>query len=301
VQSVDVREGLDNTLVMLRGKLKAGISIRREYAEDLPHIQAYGSELNQVWTNILDNAADAMDGQGAITLRAYREDDWIIVEIEDTGPGIPEDIQPKIFDPFFTTKPPGKGTGLGLNISYNIVVQKHRGDIKVYSRPGKTCFQVKLPVNLDSPRRTEPPVVAVPRMSDEEMRQILQSAKNVAVVGISANEDRPAYTIPLYLQSQGYRILPVNPSLEVVLGETAYPDLLAIPEPVDVVLIFRRSEAVPTIVDEAIRIGAKVIWMQEGIINESAAQTAREAGMRVVMDTCMRNQHKRLIVGMSGG
>jgi signal transduction histidine kinase len=152
IQSVDVHEDLDNTLVVLHSKLKAGIAVHREYAQELPRIQAYGSELNQVWTNIIDNAADAMDGQGELALRTRQEDQWVVVEIEDNGPGIPEAIQSKIFDPFFTTKPPGQGTGLGLNIVHNIVVHKHRGKITAHSQPGKTCFQVKLPINFESDR-----------------------------------------------------------------------------------------------------------------------------------------------------
>ncbi len=152
VQSVDIHEGLNDTLVMLRSKLKAGVQVRREYAQDLPRIEAFGSELNQVWTNIIDNAVSAMDGQGEIVVRTYRQDAWVIVEIKDTGPGIPQNIQAKIFDPFFTTKPPGKGTGLGLSISHTIIVQKHKGKIAVYSRPGKTCFEVKLPLNFEAPQ-----------------------------------------------------------------------------------------------------------------------------------------------------
>ena len=150
VQAVDLNEGLDNTLLILRHKLKSGISVRREYAPDLPKIQAYGSELNQVWTNLLDNAADALGEQGAITIRTRQEGRWVVVEIEDNGPGIPAEIQSKIFDPFFTTKPPGKGTGLGLDISYNVVVHKHRGDIKLFSEPGRTCFQTWLPINFEA-------------------------------------------------------------------------------------------------------------------------------------------------------
>jgi signal transduction histidine kinase len=150
VQAVDVHEGLDSTLVMLRSKLKGGITVRREYAPDLPRIQAYASELNQVWTNIIDNAADAMEGKGEIVVRTRREGEWVVVEIEDNGPGIPEAIQPKLFDPFFTTKPPGAGTGLGLNISHNIIVQKHGGTIAVTSQPGETRFVVKLPMQLPS-------------------------------------------------------------------------------------------------------------------------------------------------------
>jgi len=149
VQDVDVHEGLDNTLVMLRSKLKKGITVHRDYCANLPRIEAYGSELNQVWTNIIDNAIAAMNGQGEITLRTHHDGRWITVEIEDTGPGIPEAIQSRIFDPFFTTKPPGEGTGLGLNISHNIVVQKHKGTLTAVSEPGKTCFQTRLPLTLE--------------------------------------------------------------------------------------------------------------------------------------------------------
>jgi signal transduction histidine kinase len=146
VQSVDLREGLDNTLIILGSKLKRGVTVVREYAEDLPVIEAYASELNQVWTNIIDNAIDAMDGEGTLILRAYRDDPWVVVEIEDDGQGIPEELQSMIFDPFFTTKGPGEGTGLGLNISRNLVIQKHRGEITVTSEPGRTCFAVRLPL-----------------------------------------------------------------------------------------------------------------------------------------------------------
>ena len=148
VQTVDLHEGLNNTLLILRHKLKQGITVRREYAPDLPQFQAYGTELNQVWTNIIDNAADALDGHGEITIRTRQEGEWVVVEIEDNGPGIPQDIVDRIFDPFFTTKPPGHGTGMGLDISYNIIVHRHQGDIKVDSQLGKTCFQIWLPINL---------------------------------------------------------------------------------------------------------------------------------------------------------
>jgi signal transduction histidine kinase len=149
IQSVNIHEGLDDTLVMLRSKLKAGVRVRREYANNLPKIEAYGSELNQVWTNIIDNAVGAMEGQGEITLCTYQENGWIVVEIKDNGSGIPPEIQGKIFDPFFTTKPQGQGTGLGLNISHSIIVQKHGGEISVQSKPGETCFQVKLPIQFE--------------------------------------------------------------------------------------------------------------------------------------------------------
>jgi signal transduction histidine kinase len=149
IQSVNIHEGLDDTLVILRSKL-SGIQVTQDYAKDLPLIEAYGNELNQVWTNILDNAISAMEGSGKILIKTYLQDPWMVVEISDTGPGIPKKIQSKIYDPFFTTKPPGEGTGLGLNISYNIIVQKHKGTIDVQSNPGETCFKIKLPLNLNS-------------------------------------------------------------------------------------------------------------------------------------------------------
>jgi PAS domain S-box-containing protein len=150
VQSVDLREGLDNTLVILQNKLKGGVRVVKEYADDLPVIEAYAGELNQVWTNLIDNAIDAMNGNGTLIVRTRWEDPWVVVEIEDDGPGIPEEDQSIIFDPFFTTKPPGEGTGLGLNISRNLVVKKHRGELSVSSRPGRTCFVVRLPLDIDS-------------------------------------------------------------------------------------------------------------------------------------------------------
>jgi len=146
VQAVDVHEGLDNTLLVLGHKLKTGIRVRKEYAPNLPNIQANGSELNQVWTNIIDNATDALEGQGEVTIRTRQEEGWVVIEIQDDGPGIPAEIQSRIFEPFFTTKPSGLGIGLGLDISHNIIVQKHQGDIRVVSEPGKTRFEVWLPV-----------------------------------------------------------------------------------------------------------------------------------------------------------
>jgi len=144
VQRVDLRKGIESTLVILRPKLKDGVRVVREFAPDLPLIDAYGSELNQVWTNILDNAIDAMGGRGEIRIRAYPQDDEVVVELCDNGPGMPPDLRDRIFEPFFTTKPPGLGTGLGLHISHNVVV-RHGGRINVRSRPGETCFEVVLP------------------------------------------------------------------------------------------------------------------------------------------------------------
>jgi len=148
VQSIDLRKELDNTLIIMRSKLKKGVEVVREYAEDLPAIEAYASELNQVWTNLIDNGIDAMEGSGTLIIRAKREDPWLVVEIEDSGPGIPPEHLPKIFDPFFTTKPPGEGTGLGLNISRNLIVKKHHGEMSVKSKPGSTCFTVHLPMDF---------------------------------------------------------------------------------------------------------------------------------------------------------
>jgi len=145
-QDVDVNKGLDSTLTMLSHKLKRGIKVIREYDPNLPRIPSYGSELNQVWTNLIDNAADAMEGQGELRVRTCREDtDEIMVEFIDSGPGIPPEIQTKIFDPFFTTKPLGEGTGLGLDTVYRIV-RNHRGSVNFISEPGKTSFRVRLPI-----------------------------------------------------------------------------------------------------------------------------------------------------------
>jgi len=146
IQAINLKAGIEDTLLILGSKLRGGINVQRDYAEDLPTIQGYGSELNQVWTNIIDNAIDAMNGSGEIKIRTRSEGDWAVVGIEDNGPGIPQENQSKVFDAFFTTKPPGRGTGLGLNISYNIVVLKHRGDIRLVSKPGQTRFEVWLPL-----------------------------------------------------------------------------------------------------------------------------------------------------------
>jgi signal transduction histidine kinase len=145
VQNVDVNEGIRNTLVILRSKLKSGVSVSLELSDDLPLIEGFGGELNQVWTNLIDNAVDAMGGHGEIGLRTSLVGDRLRVEVEDDGPGIPADAQSRVFDAFFTTKPPGKGTGLGLNTTYKIV-QKHDGLIRLDSKPGLTRFTVDLPL-----------------------------------------------------------------------------------------------------------------------------------------------------------
>ncbi len=145
VQNVDIVKGLENTLTIMNYKLKHGVKVNRDYDKNPLLVNSFGSELNQVWTNIIDNAIDAMGGNGEIRIRAYREDDCAIVEIRDNGPGIPSDILPHIFDPFFTTKSVGEGTGLGLDTVQRIM-KKHRGSVQVFSKPGDTCFQVRLPL-----------------------------------------------------------------------------------------------------------------------------------------------------------
>ncbi len=130
-----------------------------------------------------------------------------------------------------------------------------------------------------------------------DIKTILEQVKVLAVVGLSRRESRPGYYVPAYMHAAGYRIIPVNPYLEEALGEKAYPDLVSIPEPVDMVVIFRRSEDVPPVVDDAIEIGAKVVWMQLGIINEEAATKARAAGLQVVMNSCIKIDHQRLFGG----
>ncbi len=131
-------------------------------------------------------------------------------------------------------------------------------------------------------------------MNDPQLKELYRSIKTIASVGVSSNEDKPSFGITLYLQERGYRIIPVNPTAKEIHGEQVYADLLAIPEKVDVVQLFRRSEDVPPFVDQAIQIGAKVVWMQEGISNPEAAQKAEAAGLTVVMDRCMRAEHMRL-------
>jgi signal transduction histidine kinase len=146
VQELDVHKGLDNTLLILKYKLKKkNISVTRDYAESLPHIKAYGSELNQVWTNLIVNAVDAMRDGGTLKVRTKREPTDIMVEIRDNGAGIPPAARTRIFEPFFTTKPVGEGTGLGLDTVARIV-RKHRGNVRFESKPGDTCFQVRLPI-----------------------------------------------------------------------------------------------------------------------------------------------------------
>jgi signal transduction histidine kinase len=145
-QWIDVHEGLVATLVMFSGKLTKTVTVTKDFDKTLPKIPAYPAELNQVWTNLIDNALAAMDGAGTLTVRTALDNDWLLVEIADTGPGIPPDIRKRVFEPFFTTKGVGEGTGLGLDVSWRVVVNRHHGDLSVESRPGNTRFQVRLPL-----------------------------------------------------------------------------------------------------------------------------------------------------------
>ena len=145
-QDADLRALLKSTLVMMNRKLE-GLELVKELDPDLPPVPCYAAELNQVWTNLIDNAVGAMGGSGTLTVRSRRDGEHAVVEIGDTGPGIPDAVRPRIFEPFFTTKDVGEGTGLGLDISWRIVVNKHHGDIRVHTGPGGTTFEVRLPLH----------------------------------------------------------------------------------------------------------------------------------------------------------
>jgi signal transduction histidine kinase len=146
-----VRELLDSTLVMLAGKIPPGITIVKEYDPAMPPVPAYPAELNQVWTNLIDNAVSAINGAGTLTVRTSLVNDHAVVEFGDTGSGVPPEIKDRIFEPFFTTKPVGEGTGLGLDISWRIIANKHHGGISVESVPGDTRFRVWLPLTAAEP------------------------------------------------------------------------------------------------------------------------------------------------------
>jgi signal transduction histidine kinase len=147
-QMIDVHDGIDSTLVMLGRKFSdgGGVTLVKEYDHSLPRIPAYAGELNQVWTNLIDNALQAMKGKGTLTIRTSRENDCVLVQVCDTGPGVPPELTERIFEPFFTTKAVGEGTGLGLDISFRIVVKRLGGDLRVVSQPGDTKFEVRLPL-----------------------------------------------------------------------------------------------------------------------------------------------------------
>jgi len=146
MQQIDVTEGIESTLVMLRHKFPDGVSVARDYGADVPKIEAHAGELNQVWTNLIDNALDAMDGQGILRVATRADGHYVIVEIGDTGPGMPADVAARAFEAFFTTKDVGRGTGLGLDIARRIVEERHGGTITIESRPGRTVVRVRIPV-----------------------------------------------------------------------------------------------------------------------------------------------------------
>jgi signal transduction histidine kinase len=159
-QNADIHELLDSTLLMLSGKIGSRIEVVKDYDRTLPKIPGYPAELNQVWTNLIDNAVSAVNsvgGEGTLTVRTALERDMLLVEFRDTGPGVPQEIRGRIFDPFFTTKPVGEGTGLGLDISWRIVVNKHHGTLQVESEPGDTRFQVLLPLTAPADETPEEP------------------------------------------------------------------------------------------------------------------------------------------------
>lgn len=146
-QIVDVHQGIENTIRLFSCKLKQGVTVKRSYDDTIPQILAYGSELNQVWTNLIDNAIDAMDNKGILELTTKNKGDRrLVVTITDSGAGIPAEVRSRIFEPFFITKPVGKGTGLGIEAVRRIVENRHRGSITLDSHPGKTCFSVCLPL-----------------------------------------------------------------------------------------------------------------------------------------------------------
>jgi signal transduction histidine kinase len=145
---IDLREGIDTTLTILGHKLKhTTIEVQRDFDPELPRFQGYGAELNQVWTNLLDNAIDALGDSGTISITARRDGDCVEVDIEDDGPGVPPEVRERIFDPFFTTKEVGRGTGLGLDTARRIVVDRHGGSLNLESEPGRTVFRVRLPTD----------------------------------------------------------------------------------------------------------------------------------------------------------
>ena len=153
-QRVDVREGLESTLLVMGPRLRPGITVVRDWGADVPLVDGMPGELNQVWTNLVDNAVDAMEGVGTLTVTTRRDGDAVVVEVGDTGPGMSPEVQQRAFEAFYTTKDVGRGTGLGLDIAHRIVVERHGGSVEIESRPGDTRLRVRLPV--DGPHAPSP-------------------------------------------------------------------------------------------------------------------------------------------------
>jgi signal transduction histidine kinase len=152
LQIIDVTEGIDSTLVMLGQKLQDGVTVIRDYGPGVPQIEAHPAELNQVWTNVIENAIDAMDANGTLRISTRAGTGHVIIEVADAGPGMPAEVQARAFEAFYTTKDVGKGAGLGLDISRRIIVERHHGQITIDSRPGETVLRVQLPCRRENHR-----------------------------------------------------------------------------------------------------------------------------------------------------
>ncbi|MEK6256634.1 MAG: cyclic nucleotide-binding domain-containing protein, partial [Chloroflexota bacterium] len=233
LQEVDIHASIEETLLLMDMVVGSEINIVQDFQETLPKIQAYQSELGQVWANVIKNSVDAIketSKTGVIHIRTQSRENTIQIEFEDNGPGIPIDIQNRVFDPFFTTKPPGHGVGLGLNISYNIIKQNHHGEIGVVSKPGRTVFTIKLPIDLRESSQGATSSSVIQRSGDKTLTSIFTDIKSIAVVGISSRDNQPANFVPKYLLSQGYTIYPVNPNIGTIMGLQVYASLKEIPE-----------------------------------------------------------------------
>jgi len=168
-QLIDVTEGIESTLVMLGHKIRGGVTVARDYGADVPRIEANPGELNQVWTNLIDNALDAMDGAGTLRLSTRADGNDVVIEVGDTGPGMPPQVAARAFEPFYTTKAAGKGTGLGLDIAQRIIVERHGGTIAIDSKPGGTVLRVRIPAKPTEPRRSGMQRRGVARLVDGQL------------------------------------------------------------------------------------------------------------------------------------
>jgi signal transduction histidine kinase/predicted CoA-binding protein len=295
IQSIDLHSGIDNSLLILKSKAKSkSIIISKEYDFTIPKIQAFGSELNQVWTNLLDNSIDALAFKGEIKIKTKNHGQWISIEIQDNGEGIPEKIKHKIFDPFFTTKPPGKGTGLGLDISYRIITQKHYGDIQFFSKKGFTSFQIILPVNLEDVAKKDIPLPKNIFPVNDFFKSIISSTKSIAVVNVSQIEEQPNFYIPKFFIEKDYKVILIHPVLTQWEGLKVYKSLDDIKETIDLILLFESSDKVLNLVKQGITKKVKTIWMQEGIVNIEASEIAQNSNINVVMDKCLYSTWKRI-------